>query len=307
MKNVLIIGGAGFIGASIVRKLVETSNCSVFVLEPERANIDRLKGVIITLLHTDVKNQVEIYNCLLQNHIDTIVHLASTLIPSSTLFEFQNELNDIVIPTFNLMKMAAELKIKFVYFSSGGTIYGNKSTGIFKESDSLEPICYYGLCKLIIEQAILFEKRTSGLQYLILRPSNPYGPGQNLYGRQGLIAVSIGKIKRNEPVEVWGDGSIIRDYIYIDDLAEITCRLLMKGVEGQIINVGSGVGHSVNEVILCLQNHFPSFDVQYFPGRLVDVPAMILDTQKLSMFCPFTSISLDEGISCFVKKIEERK
>lgn len=309
MKNLLIIGGAGFIGSSLVHKLAEKESFSIYVVEPERANIDRLSDLKdkITMLRTDIKNLVEIHNCLKEKQIDTIIHLASTLIPSSTLYAYQNELTDMIIPTYNIIKMASELKVKFVYFSSGGTIYGNKDTGIFKETDTLSPISYYGLSKLMVEQAILFEKRTSGLQYLILRPSNPYGPGQNLYSRQGLIAVSLGKILNNEPIEVYGDGTIIRDYIFIDDLSEIVFRLLTKGVEGQILNIGSGVGHSINEVIECLKCFFPdkAVNVLFKEARRSDVSAMILDTQKLFMFSPYTPLPLKEGIEKFITYIKK--
>lgn len=308
MRKVLVIGGAGFIGSAIVHRLLNDKNYTVYVVEPERASIDRLSDVHehIIILRTDIKNTVEIHECLKNNKIDTIIHLASTLIPSSTIYAYQNEINEVVLPTLNIIKIASQMDIKFVYFSSGGTIYGNKDTGIFKETDSLNPISYYGLSKLLLEETILFEKRTSGLQYLILRPSNPYGPGQNINGRQGIIAVSIGKIINNEPITVWGDGTVIRDFIYIEDLAEIVYKLIEKGVEGQIINIGSGVGYSINEIISYIESHLgQSAEIKYEPGRNVDVPAMILDVKKLSMFCPFKLKNIDEGIKMFVNDIKK--
>lgn len=108
------------------------------------------------------------------------------------------------------------LNIKTYY---GSTIYGvNKKEG-FSESDNTEPISYYGQSKLILEESIMLEGRRQGLNYLILRPSNPYGMGQNTYGKQGLIAACIGHILNGEKITIWGDGSVIRDYIHINDLS----------------------------------------------------------------------------------------
>lgn len=303
-KNIMIIGGAGFIGSALVHMFVKKNVFSVVVIEPERANIDRLIDIVdkIKIIRTDIKNTIVIYDCIRNDKIDTIIHLASTLIPSSTLYAYQNELTNLITPTLDIIKIASEYNAKFVFFSSGGTIYGNKKSVKLKETDIPEPISYYGMSKHIIEQSIFFEHRTTGLKYLILRPSNPYGPGQNLYGRQGFIAVCLGKIINNVPIEVWGDGSVIRDYLYIDDLSEIVCHLLEKDLEYHVLNIGSGVGYSVNEVIECIKRHVQApFQVEYKEERNIDVSSMILDIHKLSLFCPYNPLSLDEGVGRFIK------
>ena len=152
------------------------------------------------------------------------------------------------------MEICAEREVKFVYFSSGGTIYGNRNDVLpFVEQDPMAPISYYGWSKQMMENSILFMHRTKGLDYLIVRPSNPYGHGQNLFGKQGLVAVAIGKILKGEPVEVWGDGSAVRDYIYIDDLAKVFLQLIEKDVKNTTLNIGAGRGYSVNDVLAFLK------------------------------------------------------
>ncbi len=111
------------------------------------------------------------------------------------------------------MDYCASNHIEFVFLSSGGTVYGVKG-GVISENEPVAPISYYGLSKVQIEDLINFYHRRYNLNYLILRPSNPYGFGQNLYGKQGLIAVIIGKILSKESIVVFGDGTTIRDYIY---------------------------------------------------------------------------------------------
>ena len=206
--NILFIGGAGFIGSSLVKRFVSDRKYLVFILEPEFANISRLNGYDLTVFRNSLSNINEVKNILLANNIEVVVHLVSTLIPGSNYDDYVNEFKNVIFPSIELMEFCANEKIKFVYFSSGGTIYGNRTTfQPFVETDNMEPISYYGWSKQMMENSILFKNRTQNLKYLIIRPSNPYGHGQNLYGKQGLVAVAIGKIVENKSVEVWGDGS----------------------------------------------------------------------------------------------------
>ena len=248
--NILFIGGAGFIGSSLVKRFISDEKHSVFILEPEFADISRLKDYNLTVFRSSLSNINEVKNILLTNKIEVVVHLVSTLIPGSTYDDYIGEFKNVIFPSIELMEFCANEDIKFVYFSSGGTIYGNRTTfQPFVETDSMEPISYYGWSKQMMENSILFKNRTQKLKFLIVRPSNPYGHGQNLYGKQGLVAVAIGKIIENKPVEVWGDGSAIRDYIYIEDLANIFYQLINKDVCNETINLGSGRGFSVNDVL----------------------------------------------------------
>lgn len=203
--NILFIGGAGFIGSSLVKRFVSDRKYLVFILEPEFANISRLNGYDLTVFRNSLSNINEVKNILLANNIEVVVHLVSTLIPGSNYDDYVNEFKNVIFPSIELMEFCANEKIKFVYFSSGGTIYGNRTTfQPFVETDNMEPISYYGWSKQMMENSILFKNRTQNLKYLIIRPSNPYGHGQNLYGKQGLVAVAIGKIIENKSVEVWG-------------------------------------------------------------------------------------------------------
>ena len=178
----------------------------------------------------------------------------------------------------------------------------------FSEKDPKEPISYYGLSKQMIENSLQFEHRTAGLQYLVIRPSNPYGHGQNLFGKQGLIAVSIGRILSGEPITVWGNGCAIRDYIYIDDLSEAFCLLLQKGVVNEIVNIGSGKGVSINEIISILKEVTEEeVKVEFVESRKADVSNMILNITKLKTYIPELKLTdLKEGIANFYS-IEKNK
>ena len=299
--NILFIGGAGFIGSSLVKRFVSDRKYLVFILEPEFANISRLNGYDLTVFRNSLSNINEVKNILLANNIEVVVHLVSTLIPGSNYDDYVNEFKNVIFPSIELMEFCANEKIKFVYFSSGGTIYGNRTTfQPFVETDNMEPISYYGWSKQMMENSILFKNRTQNLKYLIIRPSNPYGHGQNLYGKQGLVAVAIGEIIENKSVEVWGDGSAIRDYIYIEDLASVFYQLINKDICNETINLGSGRGYSVNDVLAFLKIISKvDFKIEYKNARPVDVSNMVLDVEKMKRTVDVILTPMLDGISSF--------
>lgn len=152
----------------------------------------------------------------------------------------------------------------------------------------------------MMENAILFKNRTERLKYLIVRPSNPYGHGQNLHGKQGLVAVAIGRMLEGKPVEVWGDGSAIQDYIYIDDLAKIVYQLIDKDIHNEAVNIGSGRGYSVNDVLAFLKIISKvDFKIEYENARPMDVSNMVLDTHRMLQYVDVVLTPMLKGMEKF--------
>ncbi|MBM6946184.1 MULTISPECIES: NAD-dependent epimerase/dehydratase family protein [Bacteroides] len=307
--KILFIGGAGFIGANLVKRFCENGSFEVTVIEPETASVMRLDGLQVEIVRASLANVEVVEQIIANKRIDTVVHLVSTLIPGSGYEDFKRELTDMVFPSIRIMEYCARFDIKFVYFSSGGTVYGNRTTmQPFVETDDMAPISYYGWSKQMMENSILFKNRTEKLRYLIVRPSNPYGHGQNLYGRQGLVAVAIGKILNGQPVEVWGDGSAIRDYIYIDDLSEVFFQLIDNNVSNETVNIGSGRGYSVNDVLAFLKIISKvDFKIKYENARPMDVSNMVLDTEKMHKFTNVELTPMLEGVSMFYEESKKNQ
>lgn len=306
MENILFIGGAGFIGSNII-KAIKDCDYNVFVIEPPFSDLHRLEGLPVKIIKGELINFDYIQSVVEVNGITTIVHLVSTIIPGSSFEDYKREYQTIIFPSIEIMQFCALKHIKFVYFSSGGTVYGNRLTMIpFVESDPMAPISYYGWSKQMMENSIQYVHRTAGLEYLILRPSNPYGHGQRLHGQQGLIAVALGKILAGEPITVWGDGSSVRDYIYIDDLAKIVKELLQKNVTNVSLNIGSNKGYSINDIINILRTIVAeNVSVEYVTSRKVDVANMILDTSNLKEYVDVQLTSLKNGISQFYEEVKK--
>ena len=300
--RVLLLGGAGFIGSHLAKALSLREEHVVSVLEPVSAPVDRIQHLPVHLYRGSLSDTELLETILVQESIQAVIHLVSTLVPGCGFADFEKEFEQVVAPSIRLMELCSKHHVKLVYFSSGGTVYGERSTfEPFTEKDTLAPISHYGWSKQMMEESIRYMHRTQGLRYLILRPSNAYGPGQNLHGRQGLIAVALGKALRKEAVSVWGDGIAVRDYIYIDDLVQATLSLLGKeDAFDKTFNVGSGVGYSVNDILRILKEISGlEVSVHYLPARQEDVSHVVLAIDKIRKMIDFQPLGIQEGIQRF--------
>lgn len=202
-------------------------------------------------------------------------------------------------PSLRLFDACVKEKIKkFIFFSSGGTVYGIPEEVPLKEENIGQPISSYGIQKQALERYLRFYNYNYGLPIAILRISNPYGRYQKAFKNQGLIANILGNYLINKPAEVWGNGEVVRDYIYVDDVITAAERVLHYEGNDQIFNIGSGKGNTVNEIIQVVDNIVAAnLRVTYYPGRKVDVPVNILDitkAQKKLVWSP--QVSLEDGI-----------
>ena len=295
-KNILLLGGNGFLGRNLAVELNkrEKFKVSVFDMTEPCHAYDGINYYAGNLNETG-----KIIDIIQKEHINVLVHMVSTIIPGSPVDNYISNCEIVQINTIPLLDYCAKNNVEFVFFSSGGTVYGVKG-GTIREDEPTAPISYYGLSKVQIEDLINFYHRRYNLNYIILRPSNPYGHGQNLYGKQGLIAVIMGKLLKNEPVTVFGDGETIRDYIYIDDFVYYVASLIHKGVLNETINVGSGEGYSINQIVSFVNKmSSDKLKVEYIDARKDDVPKMILDTTRLHNFIDHKNKTMEEGIMLF--------
>ena len=297
--RVLILGGTGFLGRNLANALTsEGLDVSVYdVCKPVSTN------PMVNYTQGNLQDFDKISKIIDAKNINVVVHMVSTIIPGSTLDQYINNCKIVQLSTIPIMDYCAAKNIRMVYFSSGGTVYGVKG-GIISENEPVAPISYYGLSKIQIEDLIHFYHRRYNLEYLIIRPSNPFGPGQNLYGKQGLIAVILGRILKGESVIVYGDGSVVRDYIYIDDFIFYVKELIKKDIKNETINIGSGIGTSINQIIKIVEEvSGEKIEVENVQSRMDDVPKMILDTTRLHNFIKHEDCTVKEGISKFFSAV----
>lgn len=276
---VLVLGGAGFIGSNLVRALVARGVRPRVLTRPSRSNANlRPLFADIELVHGDFMDEGLVRSALRGVH--TVYHLITTTFPNMVLESSNYDLLSNLLPTIRMLELAREAGVKrIVYASSGGTIYGEPQQVPIDEQHPLAPKSAYGQSKLTIENYLNFYARTTPLEVSVLRLSNPYGPGQNLYGAQGLVAVAMGCALDGRPLGVFGDGSSVRDYVYIDDV--IDGMLRATTAPPQILNLSSGHGRSVNEVIAAVEAASGRTVPRLArPARAGDVAVNILDNRR---------------------------
>lgn len=299
-RRLLLLGGTGFIGINLAYSLVASGHD--VLVAGRTMDRDRVpagtRPVPIGLGAVE-----DLLTLVAKERIDTVVHLVSGMKPSSTLADYLIERETVLTPALRLADGLAGLGTQLVYFSSGGTIYGTPVGGQAQETDPCEPISFYGQSKLEMEAHLRFLQRTRGLRSLIIRPSNPYGLHQSLNGAQGLISVLLGRVTEQRGLDVWGDGSSVRDYIHIDDLTAMTCALIERGIEGTV-NAGSGEGHSLLEVVRIVEQATGrEIPLVFHPARAVDVPRLVLDVGKLRGMRLHRSRPLPQGIRDYARAI----
>jgi UDP-glucose 4-epimerase len=277
MKRILVTGGAGFIGAHLVDQLI-VSGYQVRVLDriPVEIRPAWMDSVQVEYLMGDFSDHSLIDVAL--KDIDIIYHLVSTTIPATSnidpIFDVQSNL----IGTLSLLQMALRAGVKKVIFvSSGGTVYGKPKSLPIKETNPTDPICSYGITKLAIEKYLHMFNELHGLEYLVFRLANPFGERQRP-GAQGAIAAFIQKLITGQPIEIWGDGSVVRDYIYIRDVVDVLVRGASYNGGSHVFNLGSGQGRSLNEIIDTLRKVTGNpVECTFKNARPLDVPKSVLD------------------------------
>jgi UDP-glucose 4-epimerase len=170
---------------------------------------------------------------------------------------------------------------RIVYLSSGGTVYGDPRRLPVSEDHPLDPLCSYGIVKVAVEKYLNMYSVLEGLNATVLRVSNPYGgTARRTNDLQGVVPIFLRKMVAGESIEIWGDGSTVRDYIYIDDLIDaMVCALGLQG--SGVYNIGSGVGHSLNEVLKILSDVTGiEARVRYSAPRGFDVSRIVLDVSR---------------------------
>ncbi len=293
--NILVIGGNGFIGSHLIDYLLlKGHNVRVFDLYKERYR-EPLANVDYRI--SNLENIPDLYEALLG--IDIVFHLASSSVPSTSNIDTISDINKNLIPTINILNLSLKLGIKkFIYFSSGGAVYGVPKTKLISEEHPLNPISSYGIVKASIEKYLLLYQRLYGLKPLIIRPSNPYGPRQGHFIAQGVISTFLRKSIMNEEITVFGDGNSAKDYIYIKDLIIMTYDLCFSEKDG-IFNLGSGRGLSINQIIEQIKKTTSkNLDIKNVDKQIYDVDNFILDISKITdLLGTYQFTSLEYGIS----------
>ncbi len=295
--KVMVLGAAGFIGTNLTYRLLK-ENCTLICLDLPESDLSFAEehgAKVIKGSITDLNSRIT--GAL--DGVDVLFHLVSTTCPTNSNTHVAKELEDNILATVRLLDACVEHRVgRVVFLSSGGTVYGRGHKGLLKETDPTDPISSYGIQKLVIEKYLYLYRQMYGLDYRIVRLSNPFGPYQRPNGVQGLIAACTWKMLRKEPVEIYGDGSVVRDYIYVDDAIEGIMNVASDKAREKIYNLGSGNGMTVKEVVNLVGYMLHTRpQIVTKEARKVDVPVNVLDISRyVAEFGNPITIDMDEGI-----------
>lgn len=298
MMNVLLFGAAGFIGTNLALKLQEDPNVRLTLVD---VNTDYFHPVLrtnsITLLQSPISEETD-FESLFRGQ-DVVYHLVSTTVPTTSNQQIADELTANVVMTAKLLDGCVKCGVKKVVFiSSGGTVYGRQTGCPLSEDTPTNPITAYGVQKITIEKLLYLYHYMHGLDYRVVRLANPYGPYQRPNGILGAVTTFTYKALRGEKICVYGDGSVVRDFIYIDDAVQAIIKIANSDTVHKVFNLGSGYGTSIRQVLTAIESALQlKLDISWLPGRAVDVPVNYLDISRYeSAFGPLSPVSLETGV-----------
>ena len=299
MRKILVLGGNGFLGRNLCKYLADCGEkvYSFDMSMPEVADnrIEYIAGDFFDdyTMEETVKG------------MDVIYHAICTLNPGNSnekcILGYERDF----VQTAKLCSYLKDTECRMIFFSSGGTVYGNQEVQPITEDAVPVPINHYGNLKLCIENTMRTFNFQMKKNMLIARISNPYGPGQDYHKGVGFIDAAIKHTIAGETIEIWGDGNVVRDYIYIDDLCRMLYALIEYHGDTEVFNLSSNTGVSQNDIVDILKQIDPAVKVAYKPGRSVDAKKIILDNSRIRSICDFEMVSIEEGIRRYYDYIKQ--
>lgn len=301
MRKILVLGGNGFLGRNLCNHLVamgeDVYSFDMSLPEIENPEIHYIEGDFFD--DYTLKKIIE--------GMDVIFHAICTLNPGNSnekcILGYERDF----VQTAKLCSFIKDTECRMIFFSSGGTVYGNQVEQPIKETAVPVPINHYGNLKLCIENTIRTFNFQMKKNMLVARISNPYGPGQDYHKGVGFIDAAIKRSLHHETIEIWGDGNIIRDYIFIDDVCKMLYSLIDYHGDIEVFNLSSNTGTSQNDVINILNKIIPHVQVKYLPARPVDAKKIVLDNTRIQSICNLQMVSLEDGIRRYYDYIQQRK
>ena len=281
-RRVVVLGGLGFMGSHICRALV-ARGYAVRIFDKLYALRKLVEDIEpqVEIVEGDISRPDDVLGAI--SDAEAVINLVHTTVPGSSMKDPAYDVSSNVVAAVRWLSRLDETPVKrLFYVSSGGTVYGIPRTNPIDEEHPTDPISSYGITKLAVEKYVAMYASIFGVEHRILRPSNVYGEGQRLHIGQGVIGVMADRALRGEPLEVWGTGKSMRDYIHVDDLVAATMSLMDYSGHQRVFNISSGDGRSVLDIVAGLREQLDlRVEITHMPERGFDVPANVLSSSRL--------------------------
>ena len=295
--NILILGAAGFIGTNLFLELSKNKDYHLTLVDKSRdffsQEIKKTNAIIL-----DSCLDVDMDFTILKDQ-DVVFHLVSSVIPTNSNQHITQDIKTNVVFSSALFDECVRFGVKKVIFiSSGGTVYGKDVVCPISEDMETNPITSYGIQKLTIEKLLFLYNYMYGLDYRVIRLSNPYGPFQRPNGLLGAVTTFTYNALHGLPIIVYGDGSVVRDFIYIDDVIKGIINIFVNDSKYKVFNLGAGYGTSISNLIETVGSALScKLNLVYKDPRPVDVPINYLNINRYEQeFGKLNPLSLRDGV-----------
>lgn len=292
-KNILITGGAGFIGSHVSDLLIE-NDYNVIIVDNLSSGFSQNINKKAKFYNIDI-NSAELEKVFQENKIDYIFHFAAQAnVSFSTKFP-SIDATENILGSINILQLAKKFGVKKFIPASTAAVYGVPERLPVDEEHNTTCLSFYGISKLTMEKYVeLF-----GVDYIIFRFANVYGPRQSAHGEAGVVAIFADKMQNNEDITIHGDGEQTRDFVYVTDIATTCLKAIQSDVKNEIINVSTNTAISINKLFeIMAKNYNYKKAPAHTEERFGDIKHSILDnskSKKLFSFIPETPVEFGLG------------
>ncbi|NKY09924.1 NAD-dependent epimerase/dehydratase family protein [Cellulomonas hominis] len=296
MADCLVVGGNGFIGSHLVDELVRRGH-TVAAFDRFGHRTPQFAGQGVQVISGDFLNAADVREAV--HGREVVVHMLSTTDPATAENDPTFDVRTNILSSIELFRACAEAGVgRVIFASTGGAIYGDQPQRSFSETDLTLPVSPYAIGKLAIESYLRYFHRKHGLASTSVRISNPYGPRQNPVKRQGVIPIFLRRLADGLPVTIYGDGSMVRDYVYVTDVAAMVADIATGAPQHDVYNLGSGRGTSLDEIVAAIgEVTGRTVERRYEPAPPTFVDHVTLATDRYEAEFPSRPDTLlDDGI-----------
>ena len=294
--NILVTGGAGFIASHIVDAYIADGHKVIIVDNLSTGFMENINPQA-KFYQLDIRSE-KLEDVFQKEKIDVVNHLAAQMDVRRSVSDPKFDASVNVVGGLNLFESAKKHRVKKIIFSStGGAIYGEQDYFPADEEHPTRPLSPYGITKLCTEKYLYFYNAVYGMNYVILRYANIYGPRQNPHGEAGVVAIFCNKMLKGEQPVINGDGKQTRDYTFVADVVKANVAALQYN-GSNIYNIGTGIETDVNKLFLELRSHLnPSCPEQHAPAKAGEQQRSVISSKKIESDLGWKpTVQLEEGL-----------
>lgn len=304
MKKVLITGGAGFIGSHVADRFLLNNYEVIAADNLVTGNVDNINGKNIKFFNIDIRDREKLEELFKNEQPDYVIHLAAQVSVSSSVEDVLYDAEENITALINILELCKKYNTEKIVFSSTAAVYGIPEEVPSRETNKTAPLSPYGLSKLTGEEYIKMYSRLFGVNYVILRYANVYGPRQSAHGEAGVVSIFNDKIKANGDIFIEGDGLQTRDFVYVKDVSGANYICATEDIKNETFNVSTNTDISILELFNTMKKYSGyEKDAFHKEARKGDIRNSRLDNNKLLKNTSWKpEYTLDQGLKEYLDK-----